>query len=69
MTRIYDQEASEMENNAYAFIGWSGQEISRFEIPWASDLPPAEAVHLDEPAVEGDKNLYLRNTAVPPRGM
>ena len=62
MTPIYDQEASEMENNAYAFIGWSGQEISRFEIPWASDLPPAEAVHLEGSAVEGDKNLYLRNT-------
>ena len=44
-----------MENTAYAFIGWSGQEISRFEIPWASDLPPYDAVHLEGPAVEGDK--------------
>lgn len=51
-----------MENTAYAFIGWSGQEISRFEIPWASDLPPYDAVHLEGPAVEGDKNTYLRNT-------
>ena len=49
-----------MENTAYAFIGWSGQEISRFEIPWASDLPPADAVHLEGPAVEGEKNQYLR---------
>ena len=57
-----NQEEEKMENTAYAFIGWSGQEISRFEIPWASVLPPADTVHLEGPAVEGGKNTYLRNT-------
>ena len=50
-----------MNNQAFAFIGWSGQEISRFEIPWNGSMPEAEDIFLEGPAVEGDKNKYLRS--------
>ena len=49
-----------MAMDAYAFIGWTGQEISRFEIPWAGDAPSPETVHLEGPAVDTDKNRYLK---------
>ena len=48
-----------MEKHAYAFIGWTGQEIERFEIPWDKELPSVESVCLKGPAVENDKNRYL----------
>ncbi|MBQ6382745.1 MAG: prolyl oligopeptidase family serine peptidase [Clostridia bacterium] len=48
-----------MEKHAYAFIGWTGQEIERFEIPWDKELPSVDSVCLKGPAVENDKNRYL----------
>ena len=49
-----------MEQNAYAFIGWSGQEIERFEIPWDREIPETGSVCLKGPAVENDKARYLK---------
>lgn len=49
-----------MNNQAFAFIGWSGQEISRFEIPWNGGMPKTEDVYLEGPAVDGEKNKYLK---------
>ena len=51
-----------MENHAYAFIGWSGQEIERFEIPWDGEIPAPDAVCVKGPAVENDKNRFMKET-------
>ena len=51
-----------MEFSAYAFIGLTGQEISRFEIPWEGGAPAMEAIHLEGPAVETDRIRYLKET-------
>lgn len=51
-----------MEFSAYAFIGLTGQEISRFEIPWEGEAPAMEAIHLEGPAVETDRIRYLKET-------
>ena len=40
---------------AYGFIGLTGQEVSRFEIPWEGAAPEKEAVRLEGPAVETDQ--------------
>ena len=44
---------------AYAFIGYTGQEIARLEIPWELSAP--ETVRVEGPAVESDKSRYLRS--------
>ena len=49
-----------MDNHAYAMIGWSGQEITRFEVPWDGAEPEKGTVYLEGPAVEGEKNRYLK---------
>ncbi len=50
-----------MEKHAYAFIGYTGQEISRFELPWEGDAPGIGAVHMEGPAVETDRIRYIRS--------
>lgn len=50
-----------MEKNAYAHIGWPGQEIERFEIPWDGEIPEFDSVCLKGPAVDNDKNRYLKS--------
>ncbi len=54
-----------MDKNAYALIGWTGQEIERFEIPWDRETPAPGTVYLKGPAVENDKNRFLKSS----RGM
>ena len=51
-----------MDKHAYAFIGWSGQEIERFEIPWDGAAPAAGTVYLKGPAVENDRGRFLKST-------
>lgn len=51
-----------MDNHAYAFIGYTGQEISRFEIPWEGGAPAKEDVHMEGPAVETDRISYIKST-------
>ena len=50
-----------MDKHAYAFIGYTGQEISRFEIPWSGEVPEIEMVRMEGPAVETDRIRYLRS--------
>ena len=50
-----------MDKHAYAFIGWSGQEISCFEVPWNGGAPDAGTVHVEGPAVKNEKNQYLKS--------
>lgn len=57
----YSMEAKTMEKNAYAHIGWPGQEIERFEIPWDGEIPEFDSVCLKGPAVDNDKNRYLKS--------
>ena len=47
---------------AYGFIGLTGQEVSRFEIPWEGAAPEKEAVRLEGPAVETDRIRYIKET-------
>ena len=47
---------------AYGFIGLTGQEVSRFEIPWEGEAPEKEAVRLEGPAVETDRIRYMKET-------
>ena len=49
-----------MDKNAYAYIGWTGQEIERFEVPWDRDIPEFDSVCLKGPAVENDRIRYLK---------
>ena len=51
-----------MDKHAYAFIGWPGQEIERFEIPWNGEVPAAGTVQLKGPAVENGKGRFLKAT-------
>lgn len=51
-----------MEFSAYAFIGLTGQEVSRFELPWEGEAPAKESVYLEGPAVETDRIRYLKET-------
>lgn len=51
-----------MEFTAYAFIGLTGQEISRFELPWEGEAPARELIHLEGPAVETDRIRYMKET-------
>ena len=43
---------------AYGFIGFTGQEISRFEIPWSGDIPAK--IQIQGPAVENDRVRYVK---------
>ena len=49
-----------MDKHAYAFVGWSGQEVDRLEVPWNGDLPDSGSVYLEGPAVENDKVHFLK---------
>ena len=49
------------QNHAYAFIGYTGQEISSFEIPWEGAAPDPASVLLEGPAVETDRIRYIRS--------
>lgn len=51
-----------MENHAYAFIGYTGQEIEHFEIPWDKEAPAADTVRLEGPAVETDRIRFMKET-------
>ena len=51
-----------MENHAYAFIGYTGQEIERFEIPWDSEMPEKDRVRMEGPAVDTDRIRYMKET-------
>lgn len=50
-----------MEYIANAFLGWTGQEISSFEIPWEGDIPSFDSIRLEGPAVEKEKIRYLKS--------
>ena len=50
-----------MEKHAFAFIGWTGQEVSRFELPWEGEAPALEAVRMEGPAVESDRVRYIKS--------
>ncbi len=47
---------------AHAFLGWSGQEVSDFEIPWEGEAPELGTIHLEGPAVETDKIRFLKES-------
>ena len=47
-------------NHAYAMIGYTGQEIYRFEILWEGKIP--EAIRIQGPAVENDRVKFLKAT-------
>lgn len=49
-----------MNLTAYACIGLTGREISRFELPWQGEAPAKETVRLEGPAVETDRIRYLK---------
>ena len=51
-----------MNKHAYAFIGYTGQEISRFEVPWEGEVPDIETVYMEGPAVETDRIRYIKST-------
>ena len=51
-----------MEYLAHAFLGWTGQEISDFVIPWEGEAPTLESIHLEGPAVETDRIRYMRES-------
>lgn len=51
-----------MELHAYAFIGLTGQEIERYELEWAGELPAMEDVRVEGPAVETDKVRYMKQS-------
>lgn len=44
--------------DAYALIGYTGQEVFRFEVPWDGDAP--QTVRVEGPAVESDRNRFLK---------
>ncbi len=50
-----------MDKRAYAFIGYTGQEISYFEIPWDDAIPRPGSVAMTGPAVETDRIRYIRS--------
>ncbi len=50
-----------MDRHAYAFIGYTGQEISRFEMPWSGEVPDIETVRMEGPAVETDRIRYIKS--------
>jgi len=51
-----------MKMDAYGCIAWSGQEISRFELPWEGEAPAKDAIAVSGPTVESDKSRYLKET-------
>ncbi len=52
-----------MAGTAYAFIGDSGQEIFKFELPWEGKaIPSQETVKMDGPFMTDKKRLYLKET-------
>ena len=51
-----------MEKHAYALIGYTGQEIFRFELPWTGEAPTSGTVHTEGPAVENERIRYMRST-------
>ena len=50
-----------MEKHAFTFIGWTGQEVSRFELPWEGGAPALEAIRIEGPAVESDRVRYIKS--------
>ena len=50
-----------MELHAYAFIGLTGREIERYELPWEGELPAKETVFLTGDAVESDRVRYIKS--------
>ena len=50
-----------MEKHAFTFIGWTGQEVSHFELPWEGRSPALEAVRIEGPAVESDRVRYIKS--------
>ena len=53
-------EVSPTNNHAYAFIGYTGQEVTRFELPWDGPAPDAGTVRVEGPAVESDRIKYMK---------
>jgi len=51
-----------MAFEAYAFIGLTGQEIYRFDIPWQGEVPAEDTVYLTGPAVETDRIRFMKET-------
>ena len=51
-----------MKAEAYSFIGLTGQEVSRFEIPWEGEMPSNNSVYIEGPAVEADRVRYLKES-------
>lgn len=51
-----------MKNEAYAFLGLTGQEICCLQIPWEGDLPKEEEILIEGPAVETDHVRYLKES-------
>lgn len=49
-----------MAYQAYAFIGYTGQEVFRFELPWTGEAPAPGAVRLEGPAVETDRIRHMK---------
>ena len=51
-----------MAYTAKAFIGLTGQEITDLILDWNGDVPAADNIHLEGPAVETDHNAFLKET-------
>ncbi len=51
-----------MELHAYCFIGYTGQEVERFTLPWEGECPAIESVRMEGPAVESDRVKYIKET-------
>ena len=51
-----------MAYQAYASIGYTGQEVFRFELPWTASAPAPETVRVEGPAVESDRVRYLKQS-------
>ena len=51
-----------MAYTAKAFIGLTGQEITDLILDWNGDVPAADNIHLEGPAVDTDHNAFLKET-------
>ena len=51
-----------MAYQAHAFIGYTGQEVYRFELPWEGEAPARESVRMEGAAVESDRVRYLKES-------
>jgi|GEM_PF-559722 len=51
-----------MANVAHAYLGLTGWEIDRLEIPWEGEAPAIDQVRLEGPAVDTEHNEYLKES-------